>query len=250
MTDSASSPGSNHPLAPSVRAVSFDAAGTLIHLAEPVGTTYAKVAARHGFGADPRMLGDAFARLWKQFPPPFSADGSESSENPGNSVNDPDERSWWRRFVFGVFRECGTSGIDDAEAFDCFFDALYQHYESPGTWYADPEAAETLSRLNGRLPCLLLSNFDARLRRILADLDLLEPFERVYLSCELRLSKPDPRVFARVASDLSLAPSEILHVGDDPRCDWQGAADAGFQVFRAGHRGRPLSALIEELSLA
>jgi hypothetical protein len=36
--------------------VSFDAAGTLIHLAEPVGVTYARVAAEHGVSADPAAI--------------------------------------------------------------------------------------------------------------------------------------------------------------------------------------------------
>ena len=40
------------------------------------------------------------------------------------------------------------------------------------------------------------------------------------------------------------------YYGDDPTCDWMGAEDAGFLVFRTGRQGRPLRELIDELSLA
>lgn len=243
-----------------MRAVSFDAAGTLIHLVEPVGPTYAAVARRHGFRAEAANIEEAFGRLWRSTPPPFS---TQSAGGESDAVEEPDERSWWRRFVLAVFRQCGTPGLESEsgggggdeppgvpEGFDAFFDALYRHYEAPGAWHADPEAEAVLARLSTRLPCVLLSNFDARLRRILSDLGLFDYFDRAYLSCELRLSKPDPRIFAHVADDLALSPAEILHVGDDPRCDWAGAESAGFRVYRAGRKGRPLSSLFDELSLA
>jgi len=223
-----------------IQAVSFDAAGTLIHLSEPVGATYSKVAARHGIRVSGDALERAFRLCWGTIPAPFAA---------ASPSKDPDERAWWRRFVSAVFREAGA-GFPSETAFDRFFDDLYLHYESPGAWLADRHAAETLRQVSASFRCVLLSNFDARLRRILGDLDLLHPFERHYLSCELRASKPDRRIFEHVAADLELPPSDILHVGDDPICDWQGAGDVGFRVFRAGRRGRPLCELIGELSLA
>ena len=55
-------PGAATPRA--VRAVSFDAAGTLFHPVRPVGELYATVAARHGVAIDAAVLharfGDAF----------------------------------------------------------------------------------------------------------------------------------------------------------------------------------------------
>ena len=58
-----------------------------------------------------------------------------------------------------------------------------------------------------------------------------------------------PRV-RRVAEGLGVAPGAILHVGDDPVCDWAGAEAAGFRHFRVGKGGRPLLGVLEELSLA
>jgi putative hydrolase of the HAD superfamily len=220
--------------------VSFDAAGTLIHLAEPVGATYARVARAHGVDVSPDELGRAFKEVWRRTPPPFSAE----SPHP-----DADERTWWSRLVRAVFEAAG-SRFEDEGTYSRFFDALYRRFEEPGTWLAAPGAALVLERVSRHHRCILLSNFDSRLRRILADLDLLAPFERLFLSCEERLSKPDPRLFQRVSETLGVAPSDILHVGDDPRCDWAGADAAGFRTFRVNGEPDSLTRLLDELSLA
>jgi putative hydrolase of the HAD superfamily len=222
--------------------VSFDAAGTLIHLAEPVGLTYARVAAEHGVNADPAAIGRAFGTVWKRTPPPFSHGDSEAAD-------DPHERAWWSRLVRSVFAETGLT-FSNETSYESFFDALYLRFEEPGTWLAEPGTDAILRRIADAHRCIILSNFDARLRRILADLALLDPFEALFLSCEERLSKPDPRLFARVSERLGVAPESILHVGDDPVCDWAGAEAAGFRHFRVGRGQQNLRDLLIELSLA
>ncbi len=219
--------------------VSFDAAGTLVHLTEPVGDTYAQVAAAHGIDTSPTAIARAFAAVWHRTPPPFSAD----------APSDPDERAWWRRLVRATLLEAG-SPIGDEALYSRFFDALYRRFEEPGTWLAAPGAFEVLPRIAKRHRCVVLSNFDSRLRRILGDLGLADHFETLFLSCEQRLSKPDPRLFRRVAETLGAEPSAILHVGDDPVCDWEGAAAAGFRHFRVGKGQSDLHGLLKELSLA
>lgn len=223
-----------------IKAVSFDAAGTLIQLAEEVGSSYAKVAGRHGIAASPGALNRAFREVWKRTPPPFAEAGP---------IMDPHEKAWWHRLVREVFLEAGTT-FPGNEAFDDFFESLYRHFEEPGTWLPVPGAAEVVRAVAGAGRCVVLSNFDARLRRVLGDIDLLNPFEHLFLSCEFHLSKPDPRLFAKVSETLDLPPGDILHVGDDPHCDWAGAEAAGFQHFRVGKGQRNILELLSELSLA
>ena len=224
----------------SIRAVSFDAAGTLIHLAEPVGCSYSRVADRHGISCSPDDLNRAFRAVWKRTPAPFS---------PGSRIDDPNEKSWWNRIVRKVFDEADAQ-IPAGSAFDTFFEDLYDHFESPGTWIADPAAPEVLARVSQRYRIIILSNFDGRLRRILRDLELLDFFEHTLLSCEIGVSKPDQRIFSEAAKVLDLPPNSILHVGDDPRCDWEGAELAGFSLFRIGAGENSLGELLRELSLA
>ncbi|MEX2580405.1 MAG: HAD-IA family hydrolase [Verrucomicrobiales bacterium] len=223
-----------------IQAVSFDAAGTLIHLAEPVGASYSRVAALHGIEADTGDLDRAFRIVWKRTPLPFSFE---------STIRDPNEKEWWRRLVREVFEEA-EARLPPSLEFDAFFEALYEHFEKPGTWNAAPEALAVVETVGRRYPCIVLSNFDGRLRRILGDLGLLDAFDGVVLSCETGASKPDRRIFEAGAKKLSKPPSAILHVGDDPVCDWEGAEAAGFQVFKVGTGQRPLSELFGELSLA
>jgi len=222
------------------RAISFDAAGTLIHLAEPVGDSYSRVAARYGIKADAERLSCSFRTVWKRTHLPFS---------PESSICDPDEKSWWRRLVRVVFEDAGAE-LPDGEIFNEFFEALYTHFESPGTWIADLDATLVLEKVGSHYSCLVISNFDARLRRIFDDLDLLSHFENVILSCEVGASKPDPRIFQTAAMAQELEPETILHVGDDPVCDWEGAPAAGFGIFKVGKGQRRLVELLDELSLA
>jgi len=222
-----------------IQVVSFDAAGTLIHLAEPVGKTYARVAASHGVEVDSTSLGRAFTSVWRRTPPPFV----------DPAARDADERDWWRRLVRAVFAEAGA-GFPNDGTYLAFFDELYDRFEEPGTWLPDPDAARVLETVARAHRCIVLSNFDRRLRRILADLNLLDFFETLFLSGEQGLSKPDPRLFRRVSETLGVPPQEILHVGDDPECDWSAANASGFRHFRVGGGVGTLAALLEELSLA
>lgn len=226
---------------PRIQVVSFDAAGTLIHLAEPVGVTYSRIAADHGVEISPESMGHAFGAVWRRTPLPFSPDaGVRRDEN---------ERTWWKRLVAEVIAESGGE-FPGHEEFDRFFDELYEVFESPGTWIADRDTPDLLARIARSHRLVIVSNFDSRLRRILRDLELLHFFEALFLSCEQKLSKPDPRLFQRVSESLQVAPGTILHVGDDPECDWAGAEAAGLRHFRTGPRGRPMKELAKELSLA
>lgn len=222
---------------PAIEALTFDAAGTLIHLAESVGTTYSAVANEHGHRSNPVDVDRAFGSIWKATPD-FAA-----------SAAFPDERSWWRSLVLEVFEEAGYPWSAD-EDYQEYFAQLYDHFAAPGTWLADPDAVEVLERVSASLPCLILSNFDGRLRSILRDTNLSSYFQGEILSCELGFSKPDRRIFAAASASLETDPERILHVGDDPERDWAGAEKAGFRVFRTGRKGRPLRDLLGELSLA
>ncbi len=223
-----------------ISALTFDAAGTLIHLSEPVGYSYSRVAAQFEIYANPDKMESAFRAVWKVTPPAFS-------EPP--SKRHPNEKAWWHDLVESVFREAGADLPDD-ETFDLCFEALYDHFESPGTWIAEPDTAETLERICSRYPSVILSNFDSRLRRILKDLDLDQYFEDLFLSCEIGASKPDPKMFDTALDHFQCPREEIIHIGDDALCDTEGASRAGFQHYRIQKGSGSLSELLRELSLA
>jgi len=70
-----------------------------------------------------------------------------------------------------------------------------------------------------------VGNQPARAASALADLGL--PIDLLATSSDWGVHKPDPRFFARVASDLDLQPSQIAYVGDRVDNDVRPAAAAG-----------------------
>jgi HAD superfamily hydrolase (TIGR01549 family) len=94
---------------------------------------------------------------------------------------------------------------------------------------APTHRAEAIRRLAPYYRLGLLSNFDDAQcgREVLADTGVGELFEAVVISAEVRLRKPDPRIFRRMLEMLELAPNEVLYVGDTPLEDVWGAFQVG-----------------------
>jgi len=205
-----------------LRAVSFDAAGTLIHTARPVGELYASVAARHGADVDPQALHARFRVAFGEAPP-LAFPRTTADELRAR------EKAWWHAVVTRVF-----TGIAFRD-FDAFFDDLFAFFASPGTWRVDPDAPRLLTELRSRgLGILVVSNFDARVRALLGALGLGTLIDRVTISSEAGAAKPDPAIFARALADAGLAASDVVHVGDTIKEDLRGARAAGIRVLLVG----------------
>lgn len=204
---------------PQVKAVFFDAAGTLIHLLESVGFTYARVAEQHGVKAAPEQLETAFRRAWKTRPQP---------QHHGIPPRDGD-RGWWAGLVDDCFADALGARLP-AEVMKPLFEDLYAWFARPEAWQAYPEVRQVLEELRGRFRLFILSNFDARLRGILEGLGLLPLFESVVISSETGYSKPHAGIFSHAARLSGLKPEECLHVGDEKQADLHGALQAGFQA--------------------
>ena len=96
-------------------------------------------------------------------------------------------------------------------------------------------AAETLETLRGRgyrVACI--SNADGRVRGLLEAAGLLPHLEFVVDSAEVGLEKPDPRIFHVAAERMGLEPSACAYVGDIYEIDVTGAAGAGMKPILIG----------------
>lgn len=78
----------------------------------------------------------------------------------------------------------------------------------------------------------LCSNFShaETARMILREARFEQYFTSVVISEELGIRKPRAEIFDAVATSLSFAPDEILHVGDNLRADVEGAAAIGMRT--------------------
>jgi len=205
-----------------LRAVSLDAAGTLFHPVRPVGVLYAEVAARHGVRID---AGDLHARFRRAFgaAPPLAFPPMPAAELRVR------ERAWWRAVVAEVFR-----GVAFAD-FEAYFADLFAFFARPETWRLDPHAPSLMTALRSRgLRTFVVSNFDARVRGIVAGLGIGDRIERVILSSEAGAAKPDPGIFRVALRQMALAPAEVVHVGDTVREDLAAARAAGIAVVLVG----------------
>ena len=62
---------------------------------------------------------------------------------------------------------------------------------------------------------------------------LMDYFDRVFLSYEMKLVKPDPAIFERMAREGGIAPEESLMI-DDSAANVAAAASLGFHTYQAG----------------
>lgn len=205
-----------------IRAVLFDAVGTLIHLREPVGATYARYAAECGVQVSAGALQSAFAGLLRGMPPMVF---------PGRTAADvrAEERGWWRTLVRSVFEAAGVA--TPFPNFEHCFERLFVHFSGADAWRAATGAGDLLRALRGRgLRTGMVSNFDHRLPALLDALDLAALLDAIVLPADAGAAKPDARIFAIALARLEVRADEAVYVGDDARDDIAGAQGAGLRA--------------------
>ncbi len=207
----------------------FDAAGTLIHLCGSVGYHYAKIAANHGFFASSERFDHAFREAWRGMP----------RRPPSRIARRDDDRPWWRTLVSNTFRQIEL--VPEGEKFDRCFAEMYEHFARPGVWKLFPEVEKVLLRLSNGYRLAVISNFDRRLYRILADLNVFGHFEQIFVSSEVGADKPHPEIFEAALQEMRVSPEQAMHIGDDPTLDWEAAGAVGIPVFKLD---RPQNSLV------
>ena len=215
----------------------FDAAGTLILPAEPVGKTYAQHALSHGIEAEPDAIMKAFRMAWKETPPPLHPTGQAAAD---------DDRGWWQALVGDVFGRVLGRPLNE-EVIDALFSELYLHYAQPQAWSVFEDVVPALDDLSRDHRLLVLSNFDRRLRSILDGHDLLKYFEQVIISSEVGAAKPHVRMFQSALAAGGCPPQESLHIGDDVKCDLAGAQSCGIHAFHVQRPENGLDVLVQKV---
>lgn len=218
-----------------IKAISFDAVGTLFHLNGAVGHHYASVANEVGLTLDPHQLDHAFHSAWQKMPRRAAIAGPREN----------DDKGWWRELVDLVLDQVAPS-LSEFDR-DNFFEIAYEHFAEAGVWELYPEVPGVLEQLQPRFQLAVISNFDGRLRFILEHLGISKFFTNIFISSEIGADKPDPEIFRRALKLAELKPVEVLHVGDDPERDWEAASAAGLSTFRLD---RPTNSLRDLLSWA
>ena len=188
-----------------VQAVTIDLAGTLLFPHPSVGSVYAACARRHGVDVSAAELDAAF---------PLGFKGAPRQAKP---------EAFWREVVMRSFGPALP-----ASKFEVVFRDCWEAFGRGAAWRVAPAAVTALTAIRFLgVKVAALSNADARMRTVLADKGLTHLFDGVFLSDETGNAKPDPKAYAHAARQLGVALSALVHVGDDPKEDGEGARDAG-----------------------
>jgi putative hydrolase of the HAD superfamily len=203
-----------------IRAVSFDAGGTLVEPWPSVGHVYAEVAGEFGFPSlSPEELTARFFQAWRE-----------------KGAFDYSRQHWAAlvdRTFAGLFFHPPPPG---------FFPALYERFASPEVWRLYDDVLPSLNALSKRgIKLAVVSNWDERLAPLLEKLEISRFFHAVIVSHAVGFHKPDREIFQMAVNGLQLAPGEVLHVGDSFREDFDGASQAGLKSLLL-RRGRSAGA--------
>jgi putative hydrolase of the HAD superfamily len=216
-----------------IRAIVFDAVGTLIHPEPPAAVVYAQAGRRFGSRHDSATIAAAFAAAFRRQDAIDYAAALRTDE--------AREAARWRAIVAEV--------LDDVADPEACFRHLYEHFGAPAAWRTEPDAVSTLDALALRgYRVGIASNFDQRLRSVLApgklrDLPLI-------ISAAIGWRKPAPAFFAEACRAVAAESREVLYVGDDLRNDMEGARDAGLAAILYDPRRRAPSGIPTITSLS
>ncbi len=205
-----------------LKAVLFDAAGTLIRPAEPVGETYARLAREEGVDLPASRIEEAFRRILDAAPPMVF---------PGRTLacRAAPERDWWRDRVRETFRAADQSVR--FRDFEACFGGLWDHFARGDAWRLAPGAVEGLRELDrAGFDLGIVSNFDQRLRRILKELGIADRFAAVVLPADALAAKPERLIFDVALKRLGLAAQQAAYVGDREEEDLRAASAAGLRA--------------------
>jgi putative hydrolase of the HAD superfamily len=200
-----------------IRAVLFDAVGTLIRPVPDVHEVYATFGRRFGSRHDAASIKTRFRQAF-------------ANHDSQGETNEQRERTRWRNIVSQVFDD-----VPDAD--ESLFSELWDHFAEPVHWRLYEDVLPIWDFLRQRnMLVAIASNFDARLEAICRGVHPLDEVDQVFCSSLVGFSKPRPEFFAHVRRELGLEANELLKVGDSLENDIEGARAAGWQAIWI-HRG-------------
>ena len=207
-----------------VDGIVIDAVGTVIDPNPPVAEVYAAAARRQGLTVDPSSVKERFHRHFRN---------NEVDDQHGPMATDEgSELRRWRRIVGNVLPD-----LPDA---DRAFAELWDHFGRPQAWRCFPDVAPGLRALrDSGYPVRIASNFDGRLRGVVAGLPALAGFgDILIISSEVGFRKPHPNFYRAACASLDLPPGRVLCVGDDPENDVMGPERTGLRGALLDRDGR------------
>jgi putative hydrolase of the HAD superfamily len=219
-----------------LRAVCFDAVGTLIYPSPPVREIYGHIGRRHGAILEPDEIDQRFRAAFRR--------QDEQDRRRGYRTDEDRERQRWAAIVAEVFHDQPDPIGPLAE--------LWDHFAQADAWACFADVAPCLGWLKAHgFQVGIASNYDHRLRSVVAGLPPLKDCDSLAISAELGWRKPALSFFTGMLQAIQQPAERVLLVGDDWENDYLGGTQAGLQVVLVERQHResatPALTSLEEL---
>lgn len=221
----------------SVKAVLFDAVGTLIDPRPSVAEAYHTAGQRYGTRLSLAEVQSNVGQAIRQY-------AAEDDVRHDHRTSEEREKHRWQTIIQAVFPDLA----DDVEIQSRLFDDLWEHFAAPANWVLFDDVADTWQRLrefrsaNGPLILGIASNFDRRLLSIGQALAPINDCQHWFVSSLMGHRKPGREFFAMIEQQLGLSGEELLLVGDDVENDYDAACAAGWRAYLID-RSKPAASL-------
>lgn len=199
----------------SIRAVYFDAVGTLLIPQPSAPVVYAQVAEKYGLDSDPERIFQRFCDAYER--------EEAADRNADWATSEARELVRWQSIVSAAL----PGGSPE------LFDELFNHFGTAAAWATPVGTAELVRRLvDIGLTLGVGSNYDSRLNTVVAGIQELALLrQRVVISALVNVRKPHPAFFQTISEQANCPAEQILFVGDDLQNDYLGAKSAGMQAL-------------------
>lgn len=201
-----------------IRAIFFDAGGTLFRPFPSVGHYYSKVASHYGCVVGEKEIEASFHRVWREH---------DRIGDLRGHCDEKVEKIFWRKIVTAAFE-----GFGNFSSFDDFFEELHDLFAEPFVWKLYPEVEEVLRDLKQKNYIMgLVSNWDSRLLKLCKGLGLDAYLDFKVISAMFGVAKPDPKIFREALRVAKVSADKAVHVGDSLEDDIRGAHLAGIPAI-------------------
>jgi len=209
-----------------IRAVFFDVGNTLLKPHPSVSEVCRQVLAQAGHIHDLSAIDRLMPLVDEYYEERYRADDTFwTSEEETSSV--------WVGMYSVMCRELGIHA-NAAE----LAGRVYEEFGDASRWHLYDDVLPAFERLRARgIRLGIISNWDSRLVRVLEGLGVGEYVQTIVSSADVKLRKPDPRIFELACSRLDVRAKDASHVGDHHYSDIVGATAAGLRAVLVDRSG-------------
>jgi HAD superfamily hydrolase (TIGR01549 family) len=201
-----------------INALTFDWYGTLAnHRRKGRGTLFSEYLASRGLEAAPwdrSVLYEVFDYYSRVYQPQSS---------------DEEKRIFSVEFTNLLFERSQVRGIG-SKSVHIYADEIAAIFGA-SCFQLYPDVQPVLHRLRrDGLRIAVISNWHRGLEYFCREMNLSDLIDTVISSADVGIEKPDSRIFTEAAHQLGVEPDRIVHIGDQPHDDFNGAISAGFKA--------------------